>query len=593
MNTRIPNLPAIGAARGTQNALAIWNSGNDVTQRATLRDLTGTVFLADQGIASDGVTDVSAHLQDVLSGPGVDFALPEGKFRVTKPVMVPVGKRLRGVDRAKSVIYADADFDMGAAGVVVPASLTGSGPSALVEDVGVEFYQPSTSNRAELIQYPPAFRLTGGRLLLDRVRVSRAWNGIDATSCGGFFIGYAEIGAANIGMIVDEEGEFCHAQRLHFWPFGFESSGTPLGALYRDGGTTGLKTGMRTWLLVDAIASFIPKITIDRTPPSSAICIGTMVLDGARALLEFTGSVGDGSNHSPVDIGRLALNKAGSDGYGPSIRVSRGDVRIASMWSRTAKGDNPDILVEDGGRLTISNARLNNYLGSSLAAPVIRQTGGALKLANCAFERAATPNGTAPVVEQTGGWMTMHACSVTARAGGNQTFLSISTDHALNNISGNNFETWPTVVPTGVLLGNYGPNREGWKSFSPSLNFTTPGDFSATYTMQAGRYRHEAGGVRFEIRIEATTGAFTTAAGIATVDGLPVTSGGALEVGQPVGWHSGFTLGTGYTSLGASIAPGQNRFRLRRSGPSLGSIGPGNMTASTAVALAFTGFIPT
>lgn len=532
----------------------------------------------DYGAKGDGVTDDTAALQ-AAAASGNDIHVPAGRYLVKDKITIQSGRTWWGMGRTRSVIYVPNTFNMAATGVFACPAVE---PGMQLLDLGFEFQQNLTATlRANVVQFPPAIYAAGSpRTILDRVRITAGWNGIDASgNCGGSYFGRLEIGTLNIGVNLGGATDFFHGESWHFWPFGMASAA--VNAVYYDGNTTALQCGQVDGLAVDKISVFRSKVVF--TPRAVTLIgqnIGILQLDGNGADLVY-----DGSN---LTIGEMYSTKGGTHTTS-DITVNSGRCWI-NWLQRIGSSASPAIKVT-GGALQLNGGFINQGATDQQMALI---SGGTLEMRDVLM---SIPGGvrTVPFIEQTGGILRVK--NANAAKGVTGPAVKIATDSAEHDISGNSFGDCSIVLPTGAVLGRYGPNRITGTTFTPVLTFATPGDIAYTATAASGRYYWETNGYRFTLRL-VISGAitYTTAAGNARITGLPAVNKGIDTLSVNLVRWSKINIDTGYTDVGASVPGNFDYIQLTQHGDNVvtGSITTVHIpSGTTGLEINIDGFIPT
>lgn len=554
-----------------------------IQYRTVIKSLFGIpISVKDFGAVGDGVADDTAAIQAALA-LGKNVYLPGGTYKITDMIAITGNQKLYGDGRTESILYVDADFNMSASAVVQFQYLT----TGAMDDVGIEFYQDTTiTDRANLIQYPWAVKAnTAPMCRIGNIRLSRAYNGIWlAGNSGGVYIGRIELGCLNKSFLVDGAMDFVHIESLHHWPFGF--TGTNLyTSVFLDGNSTAFECGTCDGLAVDKLAVFSGKVKfITSTESYIPKIINTLQLDGDHSTFE--------NDADFVQISKVYSTKTVAQ-INPSLKINAGLVMIGSYHHRGSRAAGTVDVTVTGGELQISSGHSANV---SVGAGGFKVESGTLDLTNIKLGFAVSAR-TVPYIEQTGGVLKIIDCDAPAGGSGLGNVISVSTDSASNKIQNNNFSDWGVVLPSSATLGIYGPNRTGPTTYTPTVTFATPGDFSPTYTIQYGRMWREANGVRFEQRLIFSCNSYTTAAGDLIISGPPVTFKGLDTVGElTTQCYSIIDLSASRTQLGAVKQLATNTFKLSQSGDNLGrsNIGTSNIVPGAAsVEIVLAGYIPT
>ena len=108
-------------------------------------------------------------------------------------------------------------------------------------------------------------------------------------------------------------------------------------------------------------------------------------------------------------------------------------------------------------------------------------------------------------------------------------------------------------------------------SWTPTVTFATPGDFSPTYAEQMGRYTRVGNIVFYALRLQFTTNAYTTASGIFRINGLPVTSA-AFDQSMAIAGTEVTDISASVVCLSAYIPASTTRIQLQQSRDALASV---------------------
>lgn len=173
----------------------------------------------DYGAVGDGLVDDSAAIQAALSS-GQHVYIPTGYYLINSPLTFrQAGQMVSGDGRNQTRLIVNPTFDLSVQGVLIFASGE-EGPQ--LEDFGIYFDQPDTSDRNALIQYPVAiYAVNTARFTLTSLKITNAMNGIDMTgNCGGAFINLLEMSAYGTGIHIDGSLDTVRINQFHFWCFG-------------------------------------------------------------------------------------------------------------------------------------------------------------------------------------------------------------------------------------------------------------------------------------------------------------------------------------------------------------------------------------
>ena len=233
-----------------------------------------------------------------------------GTALITNLLTLNRGQRLSGDGRNKSVFEATNAFNMSALGVI---RLSDGEPGAELYDVGISFGQNTDETiRANVVQYPPAiYAAAAPRFIVDRVKISSAWDGIDATgNIGGARIGFCRLGALNEDVRPGWRPGLRphrHHSFLVLWLCRYPAYTIPF---TKDGATVALHMGRVDGCNINRRASFHGKIVYDSVPSVISNSINALAMDGDNARLIVLGRDHVDQLHV-LDQGRgdIALNR--------------------------------------------------------------------------------------------------------------------------------------------------------------------------------------------------------------------------------------------------------------------------------------------
>lgn len=181
------------------------------------------INVKDYGAVGDGLVDDSAAIQAALNS-GQHVYIPTGYYLINSALTFnQQGQMVSGDGRNRSLLIVNPTFDLSAQGVLIFA--TGEeGPQ--LEDFGIYFDQPDTSDRPALVPYPVAiYAVNIARFTIANLKITNAMNGIDMTgNCGGAFINLLEMSAYNTGIHIDGSLDTIRINQFHFWCFGMSNS---------------------------------------------------------------------------------------------------------------------------------------------------------------------------------------------------------------------------------------------------------------------------------------------------------------------------------------------------------------------------------
>lgn len=195
-------------------------------------------FHVPNGLRGDGISDDTAALEAAIVSRQ-PILLPPGRFKIIRELRFNPGQVLRGSSSLASRFVVDDSFDRNATSVLRLASVENS---ADVSDLGIEFAQPESSDRAGLIHYPPAIHAVNApRFKLSNIRIERATVAVDMRgNSGGATLTDLEVSAFDTGIYIDGSRDSVKVRGLHIWPFGI---GAKQKSVYKSDVTTGVRCG--------------------------------------------------------------------------------------------------------------------------------------------------------------------------------------------------------------------------------------------------------------------------------------------------------------------------------------------------------------
>ena len=493
------------------------------------------------GADPTGVAD-SATAINAAAATGKEVWLPSGTYYVKSALNVSGGQCLYGDGDNATWLKIDQGFSSSASGVIVMGGSAGLG--ACVHDIGFTFAQPSTqSSRASYAtlaagctsgsggtgcMYPPAiYDAVVTRPRLWNLSVWGAWDGITLVGNVVPWIQNVEMGALDIGLQMDGGQDFSHIKGWHSWEFGLTATGPA--AIYSDGTTIGWQIGREDGLnAVDA--DFFSARLIFTANASNSVATNQLTnidLDNGASTLEINGGTS------------LQFANVYKTGTSPTatcpINVTAGTTQIDQLNLSASASTN--LVCVTGGALRVVNGFVSL---ASAASSAFYETGGGLRIDNTYFSVPSAMTGT--VISQTGGYITVR--NSFSWPGTSGTFLSVGSDNASNNIQGNNFPGYVSVVPTGAVSGFY-------QVPLPSVGLTSSigiGSQALNQIAGSGATAMTAVGVNALSGVLASGAASDTAAGENACKNV-TTAANAVCLGANAG--SGLTTGTQDTFVGA------------------------------------------
>ena len=479
------------------------------------------------GADPKGVVDATAAINKAAKAAAalnLNVYIPAGTYKVTDEITIATGQVLYGAGRTRSILRASSDFRMSALGVV---RLNVS--SGLIS-IGITLVQPDSAVRASYTPYPPAvYMVAAAGAIVDRIRISGARVGIDATgNTGQAFFGHMEIGAMDWGIKLQGAKDFVHGTTWHFWVWGFATTNQM--AVYKDGNSGCASLGDTDVLEVNAITAYYCNINVTAADTIAPTTIGRLIMDGTNQNLTVTGQR---VAISTMHIKALSTKTAVNVGAAGVLSINYFDLTANSTGPSTA-----DAIVVDGAgaRLAVNGGRV---LQSSPAHSTFRLLSGGTFLHNIEFREPAGIDRTVPDVHMTGGFVVMTGCSFTsAGATASGLALSVGADSADNNIAANSFSTWDVAFPSSITLGEYGPNNSKRFTATPTMGFSTNGDFAMVNPgTNVTSYQFLGGGIiSYYTLVQFDANNYTTASGSLQLD-LGITNALPIQTSPAIIGH--------------------------------------------------------
>ena len=179
-------------------------------------------------------------------------------------------------------------------------------------------------------------------------------------------------------------------------------------------------------------------------------------------------------------------------------------------------------------------------------------------------------NGTNPYIEMPDGTGTTYIqvasgdLNFVPRSGKN---VSISNSNLVIGTAGKGIDFSANTHAAGMTSELLTWYEEG--NWTPTFTFGTPGDLNIVYSSQVGKYTRIGRTVHVEMTLATSTFTHTTAAGNATINGLPFTIGGT-DTTTLTGACGGYVNVT-YPILGVQLFPTVSSIFLVKGGPGAGA----------------------
>jgi hypothetical protein len=350
-----------------------------------------------------------------------------------------------------------------------------------VHDIGLNFEQPQTNARKNIVLFPPAIYMQdAGRAIIERVRISNANGCIDARgNAGGAFINDVECGALTYGMLWDGSADSVHWLDFHFWAFGDEIQGNqPLYQVYSDQSNICFSNGRIDDLFAKGTSCF----------SGNAVFTANASVGGLPQMFEGIGM----DNNSSVRVAGGSIRFM--DGYttggrtaaAVAISVSGGGNLWLSHYQIGTNSAFPTIQVS-GGNLWVDNAKIICANNASSCATV---SNGMLQITDSVFH-AKAGTWAVPYLAQTGGSMRLIGNYFITPGEGIGVSYASDYDGSLNWFSpeSNQMNHWTYSLPSSAksttsyfgnpLAGGTAPTASGSCAINTQVGGQMGGSFKA------------------------------------------------------------------------------------------------------------------
>lgn len=470
------------------------------------------------GAVGDGITYEDAAFIRALA-TGLPVFIPAGRYRLKDAmIFANKGQQLYGAGKRVSIFVIDSTFNLAALGVFVGTSGE-EGPQ--LYKFGIEFTQPDTAVRANLVAYPPAFNFTAQpRFTLYDLYISNSMTNIDMRgNSGGAFICQVEASAYVIGINIDGSLDSVRLFQYHHWPFGLTANQL---TIFMDAVTIGLQSGRCDDIHINDTIFFGGKGIGARFYQSGlGYSFGNITNvdfdNGARLKFE-AGEISAAAIFISIgDIANRAIEMTGGKLSIASCKIESAVVTVNPMISVTGAGDS--VLAITGGYLAIS--------GDMKAIEVTANVGvtSHVTITDIHFSAPINTNPVNPIVHaMIRSRLTFQGNSITDKGAGAGNFVKCDADE-WHNIVGNKFIGWGLVNINPQVFAIIHSNNgvDAWiNTFVPAITSTT-----GAFTAVTATCKYKQIGKFAAVSIEITVGAAGIGtAGTAVIATLPFNTAG-------------------------------------------------------------------
>jgi len=242
-NGTIPNLPTVvDGIAGTESAATAFSHATSYPAGTVGAKLKAFVSATDNPFAAvgDGVTTGQQVAINAALATGKDVDIGVGTFRLSDGIVSTTpGQVIEGAGTHLSILYVPATFNLSAAGVI---SGEGLQPGIEVRNLRIEFEQPDTNVRPDLIAYPPAINIKNApRSRLRNLHIERAMTAVDMRgNSGGTNIDDVQASSFDFLVRIDGSLDSVRLNDPHHWPFGLTSNQM---SIFFDDDNVGIESG--------------------------------------------------------------------------------------------------------------------------------------------------------------------------------------------------------------------------------------------------------------------------------------------------------------------------------------------------------------
>jgi hypothetical protein len=356
-----------------------------------------TVSVKDFGAVGNGVADDRAAIQAAIDTQKRVY-LPEGTYRVGSAVgCYYQGQILYGDGRNKTIILADNinySFNLADTAVLV---FTPGEPGPSLRDIGIKFVQPVTSNRASLINYPPAiYAQNVPRFQILNCRITQGMTGIDMRlNSGGAIINGLEMSCYNYGVRIDGSLDTVRIINLQYWPF--DISGTANESIFFDSTNRGVVSGRCDDLKINGCLFINGGIQVELQTTASGTTFGAITdtdfdntasynqTGGFMSMMACYFTIGNGL-YNPITLSGNGILRVSSSEFSAAVAVT-------------------NAFIQESGSVSYLQVENCTFRNSSVGAGFINQNEGTAIVNGCQFVVPSNLAFLNPLVAVAGGRM--------------------------------------------------------------------------------------------------------------------------------------------------------------------------------------------
>jgi Pectate lyase superfamily protein len=418
---------------------------------------TGIINVLGYGAKGDGITDDTAAINSAIA-TGRTVYLPKANYLIKGQITCSTpGQIIYGDGKYQTIITINSTFNLAATGVFVV--MTGE-PGPQFRDFYINFTQPITNVRGNLIAYPPAFYAQAQpRCSWHGIKINCAMIGIDIReNSGGSSIVLCEICAFTYHVAMDGSEDSIMIQNCRFE--GDQIFTTQLYTIYINPATVGVYSGRSDDLHIDTCL-FICGQAILTVPSIISPGDGTF---GEISNCDFDSYAGIYQS----DGGYLSMSACSFTSALSAVeciaQVS-GTINLSSAWFFGSVSSTNGLIIMSvaAGKqaiLNISTCRFN-LVGNGLGIQLNSPGGGSteINISNCRFDPdPALLVDFSCIGISSGCLITMMGCRFGGKTRSSNVALQIVADDK-HNICSNSFNGWSTSLPAGYTQLVYANNN--------------------------------------------------------------------------------------------------------------------------------------
>jgi hypothetical protein len=433
-------------ASANVNYLAPYSSSVGRTGNSKWSDM---VSVKDFGAVGNGIADDRAAIQAAIDTQ-LRVYVPTGTYRLGSALgCYYPGQIISGDGRTKSVFLVDDlnyDFNLADTAVLV---FTPSEPGPTLRDIGIQFVQPVTSTRGNLINYPPAiYAQAVPRFTIQNCRITNGMTGIDMRqNSGGATIDGLEMSCYNYGVRIDGSLDTVRILRLQYWPF--EIVGTANESIFFDSTNRGIVSGRCDDLKINGCLFINGGIQVELQTTASGTTFGAIT----DTDFDNTASYNQTGGFMSILACYFTI---GNSSYNPITLAGNGILRVGTSSFEAAVAVNNAFVQESGASsyLQIDNCTFRN---SAIGAGFINQNAGTAIVTGCQFVVPSNLAFLNPLVAVAGGRMSFVNNRCTDKGTGASNLIAVVNNnwHVITNNAGVGWSySFPGTTTQMVIANN-------------------------------------------------------------------------------------------------------------------------------------------